>query len=246
MVAGEQMARRFAQVCLEGADAAAFLQGYLTADMDALRADVALPVACCNLKGRVVASGWASGEPHRVRLLWAESAVDAFATHLRKYLLFSKSQLSTAMQGVRFSPQRGNGAVELPPTGWHATFDVGDEAHAEFANACVSAGFVAVAAPVVDAFLPQMVGLTDAGAVSFAKGCYLGQEVVARAQHRGQVKQTLRSYRLAGAPPPVGAEVMGDRGKIGVLVATAGERALAVTRSNESPVTVAGCRLTLA
>lgn len=238
--------RQFAQVGLQGADAAAFLQGYLTADVDALRAEVALPMACCNLKGRVVASGWASGGPHEVRLLVAASAVDALAAHLRKYLLFSKTQLSTTIQGVRFSPEGGNGAVELPPTGWYATFDTGDEGHAEFADACVSAGFVAIAAPVLDAFLPQMVGLTDAGAVSFAKGCYLGQEVVARAQHRGRVKQTLRSYHLAGKPPPVGAEVVGDEQKIGVLVAAGGGRALAVTRSNASPVTVAGRRLTLA
>lgn len=237
---------RFAQVCLQGADAASFLQGYLTADMDALRPDVALPMACCNLKGRVVASGWASGRPDAVRLLLAESAVDAFTKHLRKYLLFSKSQLSAAGQGVRFSPQRGDDAVALPPTGWYATFNVADAGHAEFANACVLAGFVAVASAVLDAFLPQMVGLTDAGAVSFAKGCYLGQEVVARAEHRGRVKQTLRCYRFGGEPPPVGAEVVGDSGKIGVLVAAGGGRALAVTRSNASPVTVAGRQLTLA
>lgn len=234
----------FTQLRFQGADAAAFLQGYLTADMDALRLDVALPVACCNLQGRVVASGWASGEPSDVRLLLAASAAEPFAEHLRKYLLFSKSKLTMPEAGVRFSPTRSNGAVALPPTAWHATLDTDTNAgHEEFATACVASGFVAVSKPVLTAFLPQMLGLTDAGAVSFTKGCYLGQEVVARAQHRGQVKQTLRAYRHAGKPPPVGAEVAEGARKIGVVVAAEGGRVLAVTRSDASPVTAGGCEL---
>lgn len=239
--------RLFTQLSFRGVDAAAFLQGYLTADMEALRANVALPLACCNLKGRVLASGWACGEPHDVRLLVTASAAAAFADHLRNYLPFSKSKLTAVDACVRFSPARSAGAVELPPTGWHATFDApADAAHAAFARACVASGFVAVATPVLAAFLPQMVGLTDAGAVSFFKGCYLGQEVVARAQHRGQVKQTLRCYRCAGEPPPVGAAVTHGDGKIGTVVAVGGGRALAVTRSDASPVAAAGCALTLA
>lgn len=241
------MPRLFTLLRFQGPDAAAFLQGYLTADLDALRADVALPMACCNLQGRVVASGWASGEPHDVRLLLTESAAAPFTEHLRKYLLFSKSQLTTPKAGVRFSPTPAEGAVALPPTTWHATLNAEtDAAHDEFANASVANGFVAVSTPVLSAFLPQMLGLTDAGAVSFTKGCYLGQEVVARAQHRGQVKQTLRTYHHIGEPPPIGAEVLHGERKIGVVVGTAPGRALAVTRSDASPVTVAGSALTLA
>ena len=240
------MPRLFTQLRFQGADAAAFLQGYLTADLDALRPDVALPMACCNLQGRVMASGWASGEPHDVCLLLAESAAAPFAEHLRKYLLFSKSQLTTPKAGVRFSQAPSSGAVALPPTAWHAKLDAEiDAAHDEFATACVASGFVAVTSPVLSAFLPQMLGLTDAGAVSFTKGCYLGQEVVARAEHRGQVKQTLRTYHHAGEPPPIGAEVLHGERKIGAVVAAAGERALAVTRSDASPVTAAGRALTL-
>lgn len=251
------MRRLFTQLRFQGPDAAAFLQGYLTADMDALRPDVALPVACCNLQGRVVASGWASGEPSDVYLLLAESAAAPFAEHLRKYLLFSKSQLTTPTAGLRFSPAPSSGAVALPPTAWHATLDAeADDAHDEFADACVASGFVTVSTPVLAAFLPQMLGLTDAGAVSFTKGCYLGQEVVARAQHRGQVKQTLRAYRYSGESrlaesppgesPPIGAEIVHGERKIGVVVAVGSGRALAVTRSDASPVTAAGHDLTLA
>ena len=47
--------------------------------------------------------------------------------------------------------------------------------------------------------LPQMLGLEELGAVDFDKGCYLGQEVVARAQFRGAVKRGLDIFNLAAA-----------------------------------------------
>ena len=43
-----------------------------------------------------------------------------------------------------------------------------------------------------DAFLPQMLDLERIGGVSFGKGCYVGQEIVARVQHLGRVKR--RAY----------------------------------------------------
>jgi len=60
------------------------------------------------------------------------------------------------------------------------------------------------------AFLPQMLGLTDLGAVSFTKGCYLGQEVVARAQHRGQVKRHLMTAAWQGDSVPASGEELRD------------------------------------
>ncbi len=243
--------KRFAQLELAGPDAAAFLQGYLTADLDDLNPGSALPTACCNLKGRVVASGWVAGEAARARLLLAATAVPAVIAHLGKYLLFSKSKLTVPTTGLRFAPASSPGAFALPPTGWHATFDApadapADPGDAEFAAACATAGFVTVGPLIADAFLPQMVGLTAAGAVSFAKGCYLGQEVVARAEHRGQVKQLLRTYRATGPLPPVGADVLDGHRKIGMVAATAPELVLAVTRSDAANVVAGGARLTLA
>ena len=53
----------------------------------------------------------------------------------------------------------------------------------------VCAGVPRVSAISSDAFLPQMLNLDRFGAVSFGKGCYVGQEIVARAQHLGRVKR---------------------------------------------------------
>ncbi len=56
---------------------------------------------------------------------------------------------------------------------------------------CIEAGIPVIHAPTSDRFVPQMLGLDDLGAVSFRKGCYPGQEVIARARYRGQVKRHL-------------------------------------------------------
>ena len=96
-------ADRFATLVLDGPDAAAFLQGYVTADLDELRPEAALPTAYCNLKGRVLASGWALGEPTCVRLLIHASVAEHCAASLAKYLLFAKSKLRREGAGVSFS-----------------------------------------------------------------------------------------------------------------------------------------------
>ena len=237
--------RYLAQVDFAGPDAAAFLQGYVTADLEALAPPRALPMALCNLKGRVVANGWVAGESNHVHLLVHPSVVPILASELGKYLLFAKSELSEAQTGVGLSRVASPDAFELPPVGHYATLSVPDEGHAAFATACADTGLVLVAEAIAGRFLPQMIGLTDVGAVNFAKGCYLGQEVVARAEHRGQVKQQLRRYEFEGEGPAVGADVMAGSRKIGTVVAVGGDVVLAAVRSDDSPVVADGCSMAI-
>ena len=232
--------------CLEfiGPDAASFLQGYVTADMDRLDAQQALPMACCDIKGRVVASGWAAGGPQHVRMLVHDTVAEDLAANLGKYLPFAKSKLSRCRTGLRFCPTADDDAVLLPPTRWGVVFDaVSDDGHAELVGACVEAGFVVLEAALAGAFLPQMIGLTDAGAVSFSKGCYLGQEVVARAEHRGRVKQRLGSYRFDAGSPTPGADALAGDAKVGTVVAVGDGLALAAVRSDATPLAVNGAVL---
>ncbi len=53
----------------------------------------------------------------------------------------------------------------------------------------IRAGVARVSATMSDAFLPQMLNLERFGGVNFDKGCYVGQEIVARAQHLGRIKR---------------------------------------------------------
>lgn len=64
-----------------------------------------------------------------------------------------------------------------------------------------------------DALLPQMINWEALGGVSFKKGCYTGQEVVARAHFRGQVKKRLSRAQLEEQVPPLGASVLDAEGK---------------------------------
>jgi tRNA-modifying protein YgfZ len=53
----------------------------------------------------------------------------------------------------------------------------------------VHAGIATITAPIVEAFVPQMLNYESVGGVNFKKGCYPGQEVVARSQFRGTLKR---------------------------------------------------------
>lgn len=66
----------------------------------------------------------------------------------------------------------------------------------------VASGVVRIVAPTVEQFVPQMVNLELVGGVSFKKGCYPGQEVVARSQYRGTLK---RRGALLRSPVPLAA-----------------------------------------
>jgi tRNA-modifying protein YgfZ len=70
----------------------------------------------------------------------------------------------------------------------------------------VRSGVAMVTEPVFEAFVPQMLNYESVGGVSFKKGCYPGQEVVARSQFRGTLKR--RAYRVHGpVPMTIGQEV---------------------------------------
>jgi folate-binding protein YgfZ len=86
----------------------------------------------------------------------------------------------------------------------------------------VRSGIATVAAPISEAFVPQMLNLESVGGVNFKKGCYPGQEVVARSQFRGTLKR--RGYLVHGdAPLQAGQEVFhpSDRDQPAGLVAQA-------------------------
>jgi tRNA-modifying protein YgfZ len=74
----------------------------------------------------------------------------------------------------------------------------------------IVSGIAHVHSRTANEFLPQMLDLDRVGAISFSKGCYLGQEIVARAQHRGQVKRRLRRLAWRGSAPPAPGAVLRD------------------------------------
>ena len=78
--------------------------------------------------------------------------------------------------------------------------------HATWLWGEVRSGIATITAPIADAFVPQMLNYELVGGVNFQKGCYPGQEVVARSQFRGTLKR--RAYLAHSAEPlATGTEV---------------------------------------
>jgi folate-binding protein YgfZ len=91
----------------------------------------------------------------------------------------------------------------------------------------VRSGVATVTAPIVDAFVPQMLNYESVGGVSFKKGCYPGQEVVARSQFRGTLKRRAFLARCA-AGMSAGQEVFqagGDGQPVGLVAQAAADPA---------------------
>jgi folate-binding protein YgfZ len=95
---------------------------------------------------------------------------------------------------------------------------------------------------VDDATIPQEANLDDLHAISYTKGCYVGQEVVARVHFRGHVNRHLRGLVLGDGPlPPMRASLHDGSGKVvgevrsGVLSPRLGAIALAMVRREIEP-----------
>ncbi|GAA6132007.1 YgfZ/GcvT domain-containing protein [Halopseudomonas sabulinigri] len=93
----------------------------------------------------------------------------------------------------------------------------------------IQAGIGQVTGPTLELFIPQMLNLQQLGGVSFKKGCYTGQEIVARMQYLGKLKRRMYRLLLAGdaAPEPGTPIVDRDSGKsVGEVVLAANGRKL--------------------
>ena len=90
----------------------------------------------------------------------------------------------------------------------------------------VQSGVARITAPTVEHFVPQMVNLELVGGVNFQKGCYPGQEIVARSQYRGTLKRRAMLFDSASTLT-AGQEVFhsADPGQPAGLVALAAARA---------------------
>jgi len=71
----------------------------------------------------------------------------------------------------------------------------------------VRAAVPVVTPPTQEAFIPQMLNLDALEALAFAKGCYAGQEIVARTQYLGRLKERLALAHIDGARPEAGSRL---------------------------------------
>jgi len=213
----------------QGADAASFLHGQLTQDFALLDRDHARLAGFCTPKGRLLATlvGWRGGDDELLLALPAETLA-ATLKRLSMFVLRAKCKLSDAsaelaVYGLLGTPAaeawtlvRDGDAVQIalpggdralrvqpadapPPTGAAMTAD-------DWAFAEAGAGMAWVRGATVEAFVPQMINFEVLGGVNFKKGCYPGQEIVARSQYRGTLKRRLQVFETAAAAA-IGQEI---------------------------------------
>ncbi|OPH40103.1 YgfZ/GcvT domain-containing protein [Moraxella equi] len=181
---------QFSQITLNGKDTAKFLQGQLTVNVDKLTHDF-LPCAISDLKGRVAFGLWVSRtDDETFVLITSADCMDNLTVHIKKYGAFSKFSQSAP---TPIYPIVANGVP---------TFD-NDENLADFgvwAKASIETGNVWITQATAGLFQPQELRLHQRGGVDYDKGCYLGQEIIARLYFKASPKAYLHRVRL---PKPV-------------------------------------------
>ena len=249
----------FGVVSARGVDAASFLQGQLTANIDELQPGSSTYAAHCNAKGRMYANFLLYCEDHEnyLLLLPADNAGNA-ADALSKYAVFSKADIeNNTGQYLLFgipaeSNEHAQSSIAFPGLG-HVVLQSNDEAITwvtSNAKACglattdetwwtrsVAAGIGWITQSTALEFIPQMLNLDFTGGVSFDKGCYTGQEIVARMKFLGQVKRRMLRVAINGGSndpaASAGQVVVDDKGKkIGDVVNVSGSEALLVLQKS--------------
>ena len=232
---------------LSGSGARGFLQGYVTSELTEAQTRTWHPTAFCNIKGRVLATAMISAVPSEVTLVMLEQSIDPVLHSLKKYLAFARGcrlvreernifgcvgapEVNEVFDAVSFAGEQplalALSSQDQAEDTWKQLCALGTPADARLWHWHeLHAGFVHVSAHISEAFLPQMLGLEALGGVSYTKGCYLGQEIVTRAAHRGKVKRRLvrLEWEAEGRTEvEIGTKLVGERGReVGVLLASA-------------------------
>lgn len=205
-----------------GCDATSFLQGQLTNDVQVL-ADGRTQLAACNTpQGRVVALLRLRQVGEAVHALLPAELADPLVVRLRRFVLRAKVDLAVATdlkvawlgatsateptEALTFDYAPGRRAVAATAGAWRSALGCELEqlpaANAQWIAADIAAGLPQVFAATSEAFVPQMLNLDLLDGISFRKGCYTGQEIVARTQHLGRIKRRTFRYHLPSGPVP--------------------------------------------
>ncbi len=213
-----------AVVATTGRDARSFLQGQLSNDMLGLERHPGMLAAFCNRQGRVLATLRLAADGDDVLLVLHRKLAHTLVSQLSPFVLRADvrfedrsrqvqvaglidadpdprwSQPAAAAAGLAMlvaSPRR------ILLAGSRAALDAALAAiprttPEDWERACIADGEPSVMPETAALWLPQMLNLDLIGGVSFSKGCYVGQEIVARAQHLGRLKR--RTLRYVGPP----------------------------------------------
>lgn len=196
---------------VSGTDAGAFLHAQLAADTASLSDGKACFAAWCSPRGQVIALLLVCRQDSSWFLVADAGLATAVANRLRMYVL--RANVSIAAQpeiqvaGLRADEDPAAGTMVFAPGHVplrYALIPRGPED--KYASLCwrreeIMHGITWLQDGTSERFLPQMLGVDAIGAVSFSKGCYPGQEIIARARYLGKLKRRPVLLELDGNPP---------------------------------------------
>jgi tRNA-modifying protein YgfZ len=243
-------------VRVAGEDAEKLLQGIITSDMGLLATQAAIHAALLTPQGKILFDFFVARTGADFLLETAGGKVAELAKRLQMYRLRAKVEIEDASAAYRVlalwgpsarSAGETPGAISfldprLPELGLRILAEAAVVSDTAAASNGVHAGpedyhahRIALGVPeggkdyaFGDAF-PHEADFDLLGGVSFDKGCFVGQEVVSRMQHRGAVRK--RIVPVEGeAPLAPGAEVTAAAAVIGSIGSVAGRQALAMVR----------------
>jgi folate-binding protein YgfZ len=197
---------------LSGQDAGEFLHNQVSADVLGL-ADGESTFACyCEPKGRVLALMLICRVDDTLCAVMASSLVQSVVPRLKMYVMRSQVNIETLDNYVVSGVPAGlaeemsaDAIAEIPSPDGELLFVVVSQDKASTADPAaqhawksteLKRGICWLNPEASGQFLPQMLGFDELGAVNFRKGCYPGQEIVARTRYLGKVKRHPRILEL--------------------------------------------------
>jgi aminomethyltransferase len=226
-------------VRVSGRDAARLLQNVVTSDIDALSVGDGQYGLALTPKGRPVADAWIVRESDAAFACACETvALDELTAMLRRYRLASRADIAgatgelTLLERPLAAPGRGwhagplgallLGAPEQARAAWDAALDggavpIGPETRETLR---IERGLPRFGIDFDGSNLPAEAGVVER-AISFTKGCYIGQEPIVRLAHRGHANRELRRLQLAG-PLVLPATLEEDEREVGRVTSSAG------------------------
>ncbi|OAP40616.1 aminomethyltransferase [Sinorhizobium glycinis] len=233
-------------ISVSGNDAEALLQGLVTTDLGALAEHEVRPGALLTPQGKIFFDFLISRDGGVLRLETSRDQADTLLKRLTMYKLRSAVELSLLTPApvvVTFGeerPEAGYRDHRFEKAGmsvfrlYHEI--AGAEARvADYDRLRIEAG-IAVAErdyALQDAF-PHDVLMDLNGGLSFRKGCYVGQEVVSRMQHRGTARRRVVIVSGEAPLPPTGTNVSVNGRPIGALGTVQDKAGLAIVRIDKA------------
>jgi folate-binding protein YgfZ len=212
-------------ISISGVDSHKFLQGQLTNDINELDTKPFQWSAHLNNKGRMLASFIITKPaPDTYYLLTTNEIIDKIIPRLKMFVLRSKVAIERHNCRVLFSnhkPEDGL-TLEIIP---HYFISLSTEATVTqsnllWKNILINNGFPLIYLKTQEEFTLQQINYDLFNGVNFKKGCYTGQEIVARTHYLGKVKRRMFRF-ISDNKPDIGQKVVSpqlDNQEIGVIV----------------------------